>query len=158
MKKLPFLAVVLMLAGVLPFVVCSAGIVFFDSGVPVPKLLMMLVTYGAVSLSFMGAVHWGQALQTDRLIMPAGADEVDNLRLALGVVPALIGWVAAYLAYAWAPLAGVAVLVVAFALMALCERNAWRRGWLPAGYMGVRWIVTALTECCLVMVLLVRTF
>ncbi|MFT9257986.1 MAG: DUF3429 domain-containing protein [Acetobacter sp.] len=158
MKKLPFLAVVLMVAGVLPFVLCSAGIVFFDSGVPVPNLLMMLVTYGAVSLSFMGAVHWGQALQTDRLIMTAGADGVDNLRLALGVVPALVGWSAACLAYAWVPLAGIALLIAAFAGMVVCERAAWRRGWLPAGYMGARWIVTAVTECCLIMVLVVRAF
>ena len=50
----------------------------------------------------------------------------------------------------------VALLAVAFAGVILCERAAWRRGWLPQGYMGVRWIVTAVTECCLLTVLLMR--
>jgi hypothetical protein len=50
----------------------------------------------------------------------------------------------------------VALLAMAFAGVILCERAAWRRGWLPQGYMGVRWIVTAVTECCLLTVLLMR--
>lgn len=158
MKKLPFLAVVLMAAGLLPFVACTCGIVFFDSGVPVPNLLMALVIYGAVSLSFIGAVHWGLALELDRAILTSGADRADNLRLVLGVVPAFAGWIAAYLTYAWVPLAGVIILAVLFPLVALAERGAWQRGWLPPGYMGMRWIATAVTECCLLMVLLVRAF
>ncbi|MBS0987678.1 DUF3429 family protein, partial [Acetobacter okinawensis] len=68
----------------------------------------------------------------------------------------LAGWVAACVGQTWHPLGGIAVLAVAFPLVALGERAAWRRGWVPPGYMGVRWIVTAITECCLLMVLLVR--
>lgn len=156
MNKLPFLGVVLMLAGVLPYVLCTSAIVFYDSHVPVPRLLMAELFYGAISLSFAGAVHWGQALEVERNIIVASAARTDRVRLLLGVVPAVLGWVAACMGAMWQPLAGFVVLVLAFALVALGERAAWRRGWLPPGYMGVRWIVTAVTECCLLMVLLVR--
>ena len=156
MKKLPFLGVVLMLAGVLPYVLCTCAIVFYDSRVPLPNLLMAEVLYGAICLAFIGAVHWGQALEPERTIIVASAARTDQLRLILGVIPALAGWVAACVGQIWHPLGGVAVLAVAFPLVALGERAAWRRGWVPPGYMGVRWIVTAITECCLLMVLLVR--
>ena len=156
MKKLPFLGVVLMLAGVVPYVLCTCAIVFYDSRIPVPNLLMAELFYGAISLSFIGAVHWGQALEMERTIIVASAARTDHVRLLVGVVPALLGWVAACTGFMWQPLAGIAVLVVAFALVAVAERAAWRRGWVPPGYMGVRWIVTAVTECCLLMVLLVR--
>lgn len=156
MKKLPFLGVVLMLAGALPYVLCTCGIVFYDSHSPVPNLLTALVLYGAISLAFIGAVHWGQALDVDRTIIVATAGQTDHTRLLLGVVPAVLGWVAACTGVMWHPLGGVALLALAFPLVALGERAAWRRGWVPPGYMGVRWIVTAVTECCLLMVLLVR--
>lgn len=156
MRKLPYLAVVLMLAGLLPFILCTCGIVFYDSAVPVPRLLMGLVLYGALSLSFFGAVHWGWALEAERVILTVDAERVDRLRLLLGVLPLLAGWLAAFVAVVSSPLSGVVILAVAFALVALCERTAWRRGWLPPGYMGVRWIVTAVTECCLLTVLLMR--
>jgi hypothetical protein len=156
MRKLPYLAVVLMLAGLLPFILCTCGIVFYDSTVPVPRLLMGLVLYGALSLSFLGAVHWGWALESERVILTVDAGRVDTLRLLLGVLPLLAGWVAAFAAVVSSPLTGVALLAMAFAGVILCERAAWRRGWLPQGYMGVRWIVTAVTECCLLTVLLMR--
>ncbi|MGG6428536.1 DUF3429 domain-containing protein [Acetobacter ghanensis] len=156
MKKLPFSGVVLMLAGVLPYVLCTCAIVFYDSHMPVPNLLMALVLYGAISLSFIGAVHWGQALEPERTIIVASEAQTDHMRLLLGVVPALVGWVAACVGILWQPLWGLALLAVAFPLVAFGERAAWRRGWVPPGYMGVRWIVTAVTECCLLMVLLVR--
>lgn len=158
MKRLPFVAVVLTMAGLLPFLFGACCIVFFSSGVPVPNLLMAFVFYGAVTLSFWGAVQWGLALDPSPSIITAGADRMDVFRLLLGVLPALAGWLAAYLAFAWQPVAGVAALAVAVPILALVEREGWRRGALPSGYMGLRWIATAVMECCLVVVLLARAF
>ena len=152
------MAVVLAIAGLLPLIFCACGIVFFASGVPIPNLMMAFVIYGAVSLSFFGAVHWGLALEPSPMIITTGADRMDISRLALGVVPAFVGWVAAYTAFAWMPVAGVAILAVAVPLLALLERQGWRAGALPTGYMGLRWIVTAVTECCLLVVLVARLF
>lgn len=158
MKRLPFVAVVLAIAGLLPLIFCACGIVFFASGVPIPNLMMAFVSYCAVSLAFFGAVHWGLALEPAPAIVTSGADRTDIIRLVLGVVPAFAGWVAAYTAFAWMPVAGVAILAVAVPLFALLERQGWRRGALPSGYMGLRWIVTAITECCLLVVLVARLF
>lgn len=158
MKRLPFVAVVLMLAGLFPLLLCTCGIVFFASGVPVPNLMMAFVLYGGMSLAFYGAVHWGLALEPDPAIITTGAEQTNRMRLVLGVVPAFIGWVATYTAFAWMPVAGVAILAAAVPLLALLERQGWRTGALPTGYMGVRWIVTAVTECCLLVVLVARLF
>lgn len=158
MKRLPFVAVVLTLAGLLPFLFAACCIVFFSSGVPVPNLLMGFVFYGAICLSFWGAVQWGLALEADPLVISAKAGQFDTLRLLLGVVPAAAGWLAAYLAFAWQPIAGVVTLALAMPLLALVERQGWRRGALPTGYMGLRWIATAVMECCLVVVLVARLF
>ncbi|MFT9216607.1 MAG: DUF3429 domain-containing protein [Acetobacter malorum] len=158
MKRLPFVAVVLAIAGLLPLIFCACGIVFFASGVPIPNLMMAFVAYCAVSLAFFGAVHWGLALEPAPAIVTSGADRTDIIRLVVGVVPAFVGWVAAYTAFAWMPVAGVAILAVAVPLFALLERQGWRRGALPSGYMGLRWIVTAITECCLLVVLVARLF
>ena len=158
MKRLPFVAVVLAIAGLLPLIFCACGIVFFASGVPIPNLMMAFVSYCAVSLAFFGAVHWGLALEPAPAIVTSGADRTDIIRLVLGVVPAFVGWVVAYTAFAWMPVAGVAILAVAVPVFALLERQGWRRGALPSGYMGLRWIVTAITECCLLVVLVARLF
>lgn len=158
MKRLPFVAVVLAIAGLLPLIFCACGIVFFASGVPIPNLMMAFVSYCAVSLAFFGAVHWGLALEPAPMIVTSGADRTDIMRLVLGVVPAFIGWVATYTAFAWMPVAGVAILAVAVPLLAVLERQGWRTGALPSGYMGLRWIVTAVTECCLLVVLVARLF
>ncbi|GAN68871.1 hypothetical protein AA0473_2392 [Acetobacter orleanensis NRIC 0473] len=152
------MAVVLALAGLLPFLLCTCGIVFFASGVPVPNLMMAFVFYGAMSLGFYGAVHWGLALEPAPVIVTTGADHTNRLRLALGVVPAFAGWVAAYTAFAWMPVAGVAILALAVPLLYLLERQGWRTGALPSGYMGLRLIVSAVTECCLLVVLVARLF
>ncbi|OAG76736.1 hypothetical protein Amal_02510 [Acetobacter malorum] len=118
MKRLPFVAVVLAIAGLLPLIFCACGIVFFASGVPIPNLMMAFVSYCAVSLAFFGAVHWGLALEPAPMIVTSGADRTDIMRLVLGVVPAFIGWVATYTAFAWMPVAGVAILAVAVPLLA----------------------------------------
>lgn len=158
MKRLPFVAVVLTLAGLLPFLFGACCIVFFNSGVPLPNLLMAFVFYGAICLSFWGAVQWGLALEADPLVISTGAKRFDTARLVLGVVPAVAGWLAAYLAFAWQPIAGVVTLGVAVPVLALVERQGWRQGALPTGYMGLRWIATAIMECCIVVVLLARLF
>lgn len=156
MKKLPFLAVVLTMAGLLPFIFGACCIVFFNSGVPVPNLLMAFIFYGAMCLSFWGAVQWGLALEPEPSIVTATTGQLDTTRLLLGVVPAALGWLAAYLAFAWQPIAGLATLAVTIPGIALVERAGWRRGALPTGYMGLRWIATAIMECCVVIVLLLR--
>ncbi len=77
-----------------------------------------LAAYGAVILSFVGAIHWGMA---------AGRGRYAPSPYALSVVPALVGWVALLL-----PL-GAGLVALAFAGWRIAEYgllDAHQPGWL----------------------------
>lgn len=155
MKRLPLLAVALGLGGLIPFVAIAAGILLFPSDVPVPRLVQAVIAYGAVILSFLGAVHWGLALADDRLAVPGHARTL-RLRLALGVLPALVGWAALLIPMVASPLLALVVLLIGFVLTALAEARATRDGLMPPGYMRLRWLLTAVVMLCLLAILLAR--
>ena len=58
---MPLLAIVLGVAGLIPFIVCGLGAVSVDA-VSSARMMTALIGYGAVILSFLGGVHWGFAL------------------------------------------------------------------------------------------------
>ncbi|MCS6932600.1 MAG: DUF3429 domain-containing protein [Acetobacteraceae bacterium] len=93
-----------------------------------------LAAYGATILAFLGAVHWGFALRA----LP-GEDFASAPRLALGVVPALLGWVALLLPVA----AGLWLLAGGILATAATETAAARRGLVPAEYLRLRWWLSA---------------
>ncbi len=155
MHRLPFLAIVLGLGGLVPFVAGAALILFFSADVPVPRLLAAFIDYAAVILSFLGAVHWGLALAGDPhgVAVRPGANRA---RLALGVLPALIGWAALMIPLVASPPLALAVLLAGFLGTAFVEARAGRRGLMPPGYMTLRWLLTAVVALCLAGVLLAR--
>jgi hypothetical protein len=87
--------------------------------------LYLLLTYGAVILSFMGGVQWGLAVAS------GGSD---LRRYGISVVPALLAWLGLYLG------ALNGLLVVAAAFAALLAYDLWtvRRGEAPAWYGRLR--------------------
>jgi hypothetical protein len=93
-----------------------------------------LLAYGATILAFLGAVHWGLALRA-----PPYERGADWGRLGLGVLPALVAWVALLL-----PLqAGLVVLAVAILSVAAVETAAARARLVPADYLKLRWLLSA---------------
>jgi hypothetical protein len=66
---------------------------------------MALVNYGAVILSFVGALHWGFAMTVQDMSAEQGRD-----RFIWSVIPALIAWIATLLLM---PL-GCLLLVIGF--------------------------------------------
>ncbi len=56
--------------GAIPFVICAIAIAFDISPIPIdghhsfPSWEMILLTYSAIILSFMGGIHWGVAMHT----------------------------------------------------------------------------------------------
>ncbi len=155
MKRLPFLAIVLGLGGLIPFVVGAAMILFFPATLPVPRLLAAFIDYGAVILAFLGAVHWGLALAGD----PHGVVVRPGLhrsRLTLGVLPALVGWAALMIPLVASPLLALAALLAGHLATVFVEGRAGRLGLMPAGYMTLRWLLTAVVSFCLAAVLLAR--
>lgn len=88
-----------------------------------------LFAYGAIILSFVGALHWAFAM-----VLP-GLDEAHRVRsLIWSVVPALIAWPALLLA----PAEAAALLVTGFLLHYLQDRRLARSGEFPAWYLPLR--------------------
>lgn len=98
-----------------------------------PRWLPMLAGYGAVILSFVGALHWGYAVRD----APLGPEAW--LRYGWSVLPALLAWVCLMLP----PAAGVLLLAGGLlGCLAIDERLARRIG-SPAWLMRLRRVLTA---------------
>ncbi|GLH81893.1 hypothetical protein SSBR45G_68020 [Bradyrhizobium sp. SSBR45G] len=111
---------ILGLAGLIPFV-GFALLVIAGQG---PVRLMAVqaqIAYGAVILSFLGAVHWGLAVQAPAL---AGW-----WRMAWGVTPALLGWAALLLPAAASLVLLAAALLAALIVDELCFGGGDGRSW-----------------------------
>lgn len=124
--RLPFPALWLGLGGLIPF--AGATLVALGGGRFSGLAVDALLAYGAVILSFLGAVHWGLALADP------GDSAAARSRLTLGVLPSLIAW-AALLAPIWI---GFGILVAGFAATWVAEEAAHRLGRLGARYLWLR--------------------
>ncbi len=101
-----------------------------------------LAGYGAVILSFIGALHWGVAMSA------AGLDAVQRRHAFLwSVVPALLAWPATLLAGSAVPL----ILVLGFVLLFVLEQRLAKHAELPAGYLPLRLRLTAVACLCLLL-------
>lgn len=112
-------------AGVVPFVLCLLGMGLLRDYALRELAQRIAISYGAVVLAFVGAVHWGLAL--------AGQLSWRPLRLGGAVLPALIGAASAVIGGQ----RGLALLVVGFGVFWLYEhRNV--GGELPGDYLSLR--------------------
>ncbi len=128
-RPLPPSALLLGAAGLIPFLgLAAASALSFGWAPPA------LAAYGAAILAFLGAVHWGLALRA-----PESEAGAELPRLAFGVLPSLVAWVALLL-----PLRpGLALLAAALLLTAAVEARGAARGLVPASYMKLRWALSA---------------
>ncbi len=125
----PGVALLLGASGLLPF--AAPAIILWFAPTPWQAWLVATLTaYGAVILSFMGAVHWGLAMVTRH--------RWRNRWFGLSVVPALVGWCAVMLS----PLVGLLVLSAAFACVYALDLAAVRAGIAPPWYLRLRRALT----------------
>ena len=116
------------IGGLIPFFICAGAA---HSGVAPWSGLALVICgiYGAVILSFIGAVHWGLAMQGDR----------SQRWFLWSVFPAL---------YAWPPIVffdtrtALLALLPGFLLCWSVARRAAEAGLLPGWYMRLRHILT----------------
>jgi hypothetical protein len=87
-----------------------------------------LLSYAAVILAFMGAIHWGLAIRADE------ASDQAPVQLGLSVIPPLLGWVALSLPIDLA----LPVFFVAFAGLYLADLWAVNHGLAPVWYPALR--------------------
>jgi hypothetical protein len=137
----PFPARVLGLGGVIPFAACSAifWMMFDTAPFWAWKALEAQLFYGAVILSFLGAVHWGSVL-TDG----AAAEQI-WFRLGWSVTPALLAWLAALMN----PVPAVLTLIVGMAAAYFMDLRAREQGWFPDWYLALRKVLTLLVVASL---------
>jgi len=139
MPGVPSPAKELGLAGLIPFVVLATALWYVDPGWQA-LVHEALLAYGAVILSFMGAVHWG-------LAMPEMDARERSWQLGLSVVPSLLGWVALLLP---PQVGGYSVLLIAFALLCVADGRAAKRGLAPEWYPALRVPLTTVVVACLI--------
>lgn len=144
-RPLPLLAVVLAIAGLIPFGVMG----YLTLGSEGQRAGVGLVAYGAIILAFLGGVHWGFALQDP-------TPRAQRARLILGVVPSLVGWVAVLFTIAITIDAALGLLVIGFVGLTIVEARARSAGLIPRGYMGLRYGLSAAVVTVLVVVSLLR--
>ncbi len=111
----------------------------------------ILLGYGAVILSFVGALHWAFAMT-----LPELTDAKRTECYVWSVVPALIGWVAASipigLMWQWpqkTTLLESALMIVAFLVHYQQDRRLTRVASLPAWYLPLRLRLTFVAALCL---------
>ncbi len=124
--------------GLLPFV-GTALLCWFEPGHRF-FWLDMLLGYGAVILSFVGALHWGVAM-----VHPDTVGRPMNGMYAWSVMPSLLGWVALLVA----PAAGVTLLIAGFLAQYRQDLRLARVLPLPAWYLPLRLRLTVVACLCL---------
>ncbi|MBT8129220.1 MAG: DUF3429 domain-containing protein [Gammaproteobacteria bacterium] len=123
-------------AGLIPFIVFSTG-----TWMTLPLMEnahTALMTYAAIILSFMGAVHWGLAMSQN--------SSHANCQLAGSVVPALLGWLALLIPMLY----GYGLLVLSFVVLYFADRLAGDKGLVPSWYLPMRVRLTTVVVVCLV--------
>jgi len=123
--------------GLLPFVALTA-VGLWAPGTPLWGAA--LLAYGAVILSFVGALHWGFAMALSGL----GASQRTRCFL-WSVVPSLVAWPAVLMPTAW----GSALLVAGFVAHLVQDHRLTARAAMPAWYLPLRWRLTVTACVCL---------
>ncbi|MFT5047301.1 MAG: hypothetical protein ACI8UP_004295 [Porticoccaceae bacterium] len=149
-QTIPTSALVLGIAGLIPFIACaalaclpelgstmlgsslfprSAGAMSIDA--IQQKAIFALGAYGAIILSFLGGVRWGNLLDSKIQLRQWGP-------LLLSVLPSLIAWPALLLPTAWM----LSVLAAGFVLQYAYDVEGVRQKILPEWFGKLRTILT----------------
>jgi len=100
-----------------------------------------LYAYGAIILSFIGALHWGLAMT-----LPELSERQRSAWFAWSVVPALIAWPAVL----FSPPLAAPLLVFGFIAHYLQDRRLARQATLPDWYLPLRLRLSSVAVVCLV--------
>ena len=158
MPRLPPLAILLGAGGLIPFLVLGFASVMPD---PSFRRLPLLIGYGAVILSFLGGVHQGFALLAPAPLpgasRPAGEwTRAERWRLLGAGGCSVVAWFALVLTCYLPPWVALVLLIGAFVTVPVLEQRAVLHGWMPKGYMWLRWALSAVVVLTLTAVLVLR--
>jgi len=100
-----------------------------------------LYAYGAIILSFIGALHWGLAMS-----LPELTERQRSAYFAWSVVPALIAWPAVL----FSPPLAAPLLVFGFIAHYLQDRRLARQATLAGWYLPLRLRLSSVAVVCLI--------
>ena len=140
-EPIPRAALWLGLAGVIPFWAAALG--FLLAGAAPGFFLHAGLAYGAVILSFLGGIRWGEALKGRGSRERAAA-------FGLSVLPSLAGWLALVIP----AIPGLSLLIAGLLLQALWDVTSAQRGELAFWFARLRLWLTTLAVCALILMLL----
>ncbi|WP_022962452.1 DUF3429 domain-containing protein [Halopseudomonas pelagia] len=123
----PPLAVVLGLAGLAPFIGGALGLWVIPEAWR-SRVMEELLSYAAVILAFMGAIHWGLAMRAEE------SSDKAPIQLGLSVIPPLLGWFALSLPINLA----LPVFFLAFGALYFADLWAVNHGLAPVWYPALR--------------------
>lgn len=149
MTQIPRSALLLGLAGVLPFI-WGALTLYSDPAVALtletlgPRFIgpYVQLSYGTVILAFMSGVLWGFSTKADGPMAATG--------YALSVLPAL--W--AFFMVGGGPVSAAINLIVGFIALLGLDFTFWRWGLAPSWWMQLRVLLTTLVVACLLTVVI----
>ncbi|MBL8428755.1 MAG: DUF3429 domain-containing protein [Dechloromonas sp.] len=124
--------------GLLPFLVLMPASLIDHHGAVWSDALY---AYGAIILSFIGALHWGMAM-----ILPDLSERQRSAWFVWSVVPALIAWPALL----FSPLLAAPLLVFGFVAHYLQDRRLADQVTLPGWYLPLRLRLSIVAIVCLV--------
>ncbi|KAF3905363.1 hypothetical protein ABW21_db0200859 [Orbilia brochopaga] len=151
-------------AGLVPYVATTAcslylaweegniaehGISYYITTETADTLLQSLeqiqVGFGAVILSFLGAIHWG-------LEFAGYGGSVPYRRYFLGILAPALAWPTVFMQY------DIALLTqfLGFTGMYFADARATTLGWAPRWYMSYRFLLTFIVGACIVVTLISR--
>ena len=136
-QPMPRLPALLGYAGLTPFVGLSAGLWLMPPAYQ-PLLNQALLLYAGLILAFMGAVHWGLAMQLK--------SDTQHYQLGLSVIPALLAWVAFFLPEIF----NYSILIIAFAMLCLYDSRMAKTGHAPSWYPRLRLPLTTVVVASLI--------
>jgi len=112
-------------AGLLPFMILAMSLWIFPD-IYFERITQALLSYAAIILSFMGAVHWGLAMVME--------DAHRRLQFVISVVPALVAWFASLLSPMW----NYSILIIMFVSLCLFDSFMARKHKAPEWYPFLR--------------------
>jgi len=124
--------------GLIPFVALACGSLVSAEYSSVSR--HALLAYGAVILTFVGALHWGFAMTLTDV-----PDDRRNQAFMWSVLPALVAWVALLVASRL----GSGLLLLGFVAQYWQDRGLAQSATLPAWYMPLRLRLTLIASICI---------
>ena len=140
-RTIPRTPLLLGAAGLIPFVVLAVMLWSLPAGYA-RLAVEWLLGYGAVILTFVGALHWGVAIAH-----PEMPHHQRNRLMAWSVVPALVAWVA----LAAPPLAAASVLAGMFVVQLVADHVLVRHVAVTPWFIHLRSRLTVVAVLCLLL-------